>query len=184
MFHWGFIILYAYGMFKQLDDLSQLEDRRLFYFEVVFSIIFLFIVMFRYLYMRKFQTFLGARNAVPMAHKYFGKAIHISMYLCLALLPLSGLLIAGLYSLGLKDGVLQEIAVGVHEFSASLSYLLIVIHVVGAVYSRIKGEGMWTSMVPVWKEDKPSPYPKIKKIITWENKLFKKVENYISSRKN
>ena len=119
-----------------------------------------------------------------MAHQYLGKAVHISMYLCLALLPLSGLLIAGLYSLGLKDGILQGIAVGIHEFSASLSYLLIIIHVVGAVYSRMKGEGIWTSMVPVWKEDNPSQHPKVKKLITWENELFRKLEDYISSKKN
>ena len=184
LIHWGFIILYAYGMFKQLDNLSQLEDAGLLYFEVVFSILFLFIVILRYLYMKKYETFLGASKAVPMAHQYLGKAVHISMYLCLALLPLSGLLIAGLYSLGLKDGILQGIAVGIHEFSASLSYLLIIIHVVGAVYSRMKGEGIWTSMVPVWKEDNPSPHPKVKKLITWENELFRKLEDYISSKKN
>ena len=134
--------------------------------------------------MKKYETFLGSSKAVPMAHQYLGKAVHISMYLCLALLPLSGLLIAGLYSLGLKDGILQGIAVGIHEFSASLSYLLIIIHVVGAVYSRMKGEGIWTSMVPVWKEDNPSQHPKVKKLITWENELFRKLEDYISSKKN
>ncbi|MGY8713427.1 MAG: hypothetical protein ACKVJ1_06070, partial [Verrucomicrobiia bacterium] len=63
MLHWGFIILYAYGMIKQLDDLSQLKDTGLLYFEVVFSIIFLLIVIFRYLYMRKYKTFLGASKA-------------------------------------------------------------------------------------------------------------------------
>ena len=154
IFHWDFIILYTYGMAKQLDDLSQLEDAELLYFEVVFSIIFLLIVVFRYLYMRKYKTFLGASKAVPMAHQYLAKAIHISMYLCLVLLPLSGLFIAGLYSLGITRGLMQDFAVGLHEFSASLSYLLIIIHVVGAVYSRMKGEGIWTSMVPIWKEDK------------------------------
>ena len=181
--HWGFIILYAYGMMKQLDDLSQLEDAGLLYFEVVFSIIFLLIVIFRYLYMRKHKTFLGASKAVPMAHQYLAKTIHISLYLCLILLPLSGLLIAGLYSLGFKDGILQGLAVGIHEFSASLSYLLIVIHVVGAVYSRMKGEGIWTSMVPFWKEDKPTSHPKVRKLIDWENELFRKVETYFSSLK-
>jgi cytochrome b561 len=181
--HWGFIILYAYGMMKQLDDLSQLEDAGLLYFEVVFSILFLLIVIFRYLYMRKYETFLGSSKAVPMAHQYLGKAVHISMYLCLAVLPLSGLLIAGLYSLGFKDGILQGLAVGIHEFSASLSYLLIVIHVVGAVYSRMKGEGIWTSMVPFWKEDKPTSHPKVRKLIDWENELFRKVETYFSSLK-
>ena len=180
LFHWGFIILYAYGMFKQLDDLSQLEDAGLLYFEVVFSILFLFIVILRYLYIKKYETFLGAREAVQIAHKYLGKTVHISMYLCLLLLPLSGLLIAGLYSLGFKDGILQGIAVGIHEFSASLSYFLIVIHVVGAVYSRIKGEGIWTSMVPFWKEGKPRSDPKVKKLIDWENELFRKVETYFS----
>ena len=179
--HWGFIILYAYGMMKQLDDLSQLEDAGLLYFEVVFSILFLLIVIFRYLYMRKYKTFLGANKAVPMAHQYLAKTIHISLYLCLILRPLSGLLIAGLYSLGFKDGILQGIAVGIHEFSASLSYLLIVIHVVGAVYSRMKGEGIWTSMVPFWKEDKPTSHPKVKKLIDWENELFRKAETYFSS---
>jgi len=163
--HWGFIILYTYGMVKQLDDLSQLEDAGLLYFEVVFSIIFLLIVVFRYLYMRKYKTFLGASKAVPMAHQYLAKAIHISMYLCLVLLPLSGLFIAGLYTLGITRGLMQDFAVGLHEFSASLSYLLIIIHVVGAVYSRMKGEGIWTSMVPFWKEDKSSPHPKVKKLI-------------------
>jgi|TARA_B100000085_G_scaffold195073_1_gene178875 cytochrome b561 len=180
IFHWGFIILYTYGMVKQLDDLSQLEDAGLLYFEVVFSILFLLIVIFRYLYMRKYKTFFGARKAVSKAHQYLGKTIHISMYLCLVLLPLSGLLIAGLYSFGFKDGILQGIAVGIHEFSASMSYFLIVIHVVGAVYSRIKGEGIWTSMVPFWKEGKPTSHPKVKKLIDWENQLFRKVETYFS----
>ena len=183
IFHWGFIILYAYGMFKQLDDLSQLDDAGLLYFEVVFSILFLFIVILRYLYMKNYETFLGAREALPIAHKFLGKTVHISMYLCLALLPLSGLLIAGLYSFGFKDGILQGITVGIHEFSASLSYFLIVIHVVGAVYSRIKGEGIWTSMVPFWKEDKPTSHPKVRKLIDWENELFRKVETYFSSLK-
>ena len=180
IFHWGFIILYTYGMLKQLDDLSQLEDAGLLYFEVVFSILFLLIVIFRYLYMRKYKTFFGARKAVSKAHQYLGKTIHISMYLCLVLLPLSGLLITGLYYFGFKDGILQGIAVGIHEFSASMSYFLIVIHVVGAVYSRIKGEGIWTSMVPFWKEGKPTSHPKVKKLIDWENQLFRKVETYFS----
>jgi cytochrome b561 len=169
-------------MIKQLDDLSQLEDAGLLYFEVVFSIIFLLIVMFRYLYMRKYKTFLGASKAVPVAHQYLAKAIHISMYLCLVLLPLSGLLIAGLYTLGFTRGLMQDLAVGLHEFSASLSYLLIIIHVAGAVYSRMKGEGIWTSMVPIWKEDKSSSHPKVKKLITWENELFKKLEEKLKDR--
>ena len=43
--HWGFIVLYTYGIFKQVDDLSQLEDRGLLLFEVAFATLFLIIVI-------------------------------------------------------------------------------------------------------------------------------------------
>ena len=99
-FHWCFIILYAYGIFKQLDDISQLEDKGLLVFEVAFASIFLLIVILRYSYMRKFGTFIGANEPIPRVHELLARSIHVSMYLCLILLPLSGLAIAGLFSLG------------------------------------------------------------------------------------
>ena len=33
--HWLFIVLYAYGIFKQIEDLEQLEDTGLLIFEVM-----------------------------------------------------------------------------------------------------------------------------------------------------
>ena len=155
-FHWGFIILYAYGLLKQLNDVSQLEDSGLLTFEVVFASLFLLIVLMRYFYMRRFETFLGAREPVSLIHKRLAKAVHTSMYLCLVLLPLSGLMIAALFTQGIKEGPMQNFSLALHEFCASLSYFLISIHVAAAIYSRIKGEGIWTSMVPIWKEDSGS----------------------------
>ena len=111
LFHWGFILLYCYGLLKQLNDLSQLEDPNLLTFEVIFASLFLFIVLMRYFYMRHFETFLGAYEPIPLGHKFAAKVIHKSMYLCLALLPLSGLLIAGLFKLGVKSGILQNFAI-------------------------------------------------------------------------
>lgn len=151
--HWGFIGLYLYGLSKQLDDLSQLEDPGLLAFEVVFAILFLAIVVARYAYMRRFQTLLGARETMHPDRRRLARAVHLSMYLCMAMLPLSGLMIAGLYSLGLEDGLLQDAAVELHEFCASLSYVLIALHVAAAISSRLKREGIWSAMVPVWKED-------------------------------
>ena len=155
-FHWGFIILYAYGLLKQLNDVSQLEDSGLLTFEVVFASLFLLIVLMRYFYMRRFETFQGAREPVSLIHKRLAKAVHSSMYLCLVLLPLSGLMIAALFTQGIKEGPMQNFSLALHEFCASLSYFLISIHVAAAIYSRIKGEGIWTSMVPIWKEDSGS----------------------------
>ena len=141
---------------------------------------YLAIGSFRYFYMSRFETFLGAYEPVPVMHKFLAKTIHTSMYLCLILLPLTGLMIAGLFAQEIKDGPLIEIVVGLHGFSADLSYLLIAIHVVAALYSRIKGEGVWSSMVPLWKEREPSNNEIIKKISFVEKVFFRKLEDIFS----
>lgn len=173
--HWGFIILYAYGIFKQIDEISELEDSGLLAFEVAFASLFLIIVLLRYFYMRRFETFLGSSEPIPAAHKFLAKSIHISIYLCLVMLPISGLMIAALFAQGVEDGPMQDLAITLHEFSADLSYILIAIHVGAALYSRIKGEGVWTSMVPIWKEDGPSTNKAITKLTAIENKFFNSV---------
>ena len=78
------------------------------------------------------------------------------------MLPVSGLMIAFLFSIGFKEGLLQALALGLHDFSASLSYWLIGIHILAAVYSRLKGEKIWHAMVPFWnEEDSENKIPKI-----------------------
>ena len=57
VFHWAFVLLYAYGIFKQIDDLEQLEDAALLQFEILFASVFLLLVVIRYGYMRRFETF-------------------------------------------------------------------------------------------------------------------------------
>ena len=92
VFHWGFVLLYAYGIFKQIDDLEQLADTRLLVFEIVFASVFLLLVIVRYGYMRRFETFQGAVVPVHRYHKRFARFMHVAMYLCLVLLPLTCLL--------------------------------------------------------------------------------------------
>ena len=89
-------------------------------------------------------------------------------------------MIAGLFTQEIKDGPLIDVVVGLHGFSADLSYLLIAIHVVAALYSRIKGEGVWSSMVPLWKEKEPSNHEIIKKISFVERVFFEKLEGIFS----
>ena len=183
--HWAFVILYAYGIFKQVDDLSQLEDSGLLFFEVIFATVFLAIVIVRYLYMSRFETFLGAREPVPAAHKYLAKAVHSGMYLCLIMLPVTGLLIAGLYTQGYtnEEGVMLGSVLGLHGLAADVSYLLIAIHVVAAVWSRMKGDGVWTSMVPIFRETKPSENEFVAKLARLEDKMYTKLDKVASSRK-
>ncbi len=183
--HWTFIILYAYGIFKQVDDLEDLEDKGLLIFEVVFATFFLLIVIVRYFYMRRFKTFLGAREPVHIVHYYFAKTVHRSMYLCLILLPLTGLMIAGLYTQGYKDEdeLVISLVLATHEFTALLSYILIATHVSAAIYSRLKGEGVWSSMVPVFNNEKITTNKIITKISTLEHNIYDRVEVLFSSKK-
>ena len=181
--HWGFVLLYAYGIFKQIDDLEQLRDSALLVFEVAFASVFLFLVIARYAYMRRFETFQGSVVPVHRYHKRFARAMHVGMYLCLVLLPLTGLAIAGLFTQGVESGPAMNAAIGLHALSADLSYALIALHVAAALYSRIKGEGVWTSMIPVFTEKGPSTNPYVAKLATIEHTTLTKMEAFIASKK-
>ena len=78
---------------------------------------------------------------------------------------------------------MQDFALTVHEFSADLSYLLIAIHVGAALWSRIKGEGVWTSMVPIWKEEGVPRNETIARLSRIENDLFNKLGKIFLSSK-
>ena len=186
--HWSFVILYAYGIFKQVDDLSQLEEKSLLLFEVAFATLFLVVVIMRYTYMRRFETFQGAREPVPKVHTYFAKAVHLSMYACFILLPLTGLAIAGLYTQGYtvnatpdETGSIMDVVLDLHGSVADLSYFLIVVHIAAALWSRVKGEGVWSSMVPIMHEKEPTKNKMITKISALEDNFYNRVERFFSS---
>ena len=182
-FHWAFVLLYAYGIVKQIDDLEQLEDAALLWFEIVFASVFLLLVVIRYGYMRRFETFQGATVHVHRYHKRFARLMHVAMYLCLVLLPLTGLAIAALFSRGMESGLAMEAAIGLHGFSADLSYALIAVHVAAALYSRLKGEGVWTSMVPVFTESGPSTNQYVVKAAALEHQALERLEALVASKK-
>ena len=145
-------------------------------FEVVFAAVFLAIVIGRYFYMRKVETMHASNFPLHRIHKIIAKSVHSSMYIVLVLLPLSGLAIAFLFNQGIKDGLLQSLALGVHEFAATASYVLIAIHVSAAIYSRIKGEGVWSSMVPILNDEKPNNHPIIRKVADFEEQVYDHIE--------
>tara|TARA_B100000927_G_scaffold44744_1_gene32092 strand:- start:364 stop:969 length:606 start_codon:yes stop_codon:yes gene_type:complete len=188
--HWTFIPLYVYGIVKQVNDISELEDSEFLIFEVIFATVFLLIVILRLTYMRRFKTFQGAGEPVHIVHYYFARIVHRAMYACLILLPLTGLIIAGLYNQGYTEEAtgadeltILELVLNLHGAAADLSYVLIAIHISAAIYSRIKGEGVWSSMVPILKEDKPTDYKIIKKMALLEDQFYDKVQAVFSRKK-
>ena len=187
--HWSFILLYLYGIFKQVNELDELEDSTLLLSEIVFATVFLVIVILRYSYMRRFRTFLGAREPVHIVHYYFARTVHKAMYACFILLPLTGLMIAGLYSQGYtvnatpdEEQTVMDLVLDLHGAVADLSYMLIFLHIGAAIYSRIKGEGVWSSMVPILKEDKPSENEMVLKIASIEEKVYDKVGSFFARK--
>ena len=151
VFHWGFVGLFAYGIAKQVDDISQLEDFALLRFELVFATLLILLLAVRFLYMTKTQTS-SLPSETSSFQKLAAKLVHLGMYASLTTIALSGILIGCIYWMGMKEGLLIESIITVHELAVTASYWLIGIHIAAAVFHRFKNDGVWNSMVPVWKE--------------------------------
>tara|TARA_Y100000741_G_scaffold327618_1_gene280340 strand:- start:136 stop:702 length:567 start_codon:yes stop_codon:yes gene_type:complete len=172
--HWTFTFLYAYGIFKQVEDIEELEDVSLLNFEIFFAIVFLIIVLLRYFYMKDVKTLLGAHDEMHKGHLFIAKATHRLVYLSLIMLPTTGLLIAGMLAADIPG---MQAAIALHEFSAFLSYVSIALHVGASLYSRFKGEGVWNAMVPLWKETGKKDSKLISSLENIENKVYEEIED-------
>ena len=153
LFHWGFVLLFVYGVAKQLDDINQLEDQAFLRFEIIFAVIFLFLLLIRLIYMKTTQN-TSLPEDTPRVQKIAAKIVHNGMYVFLGGTVLSGLLIGFLFWLGVKNSFLIDFTVTIHELVINLLYLFIVIHIIAATYHRLKKDGVWSSMVPFFKEKK------------------------------
>ena len=151
LFHWGFVLLFFYGVAKQVEDINQLEDNAFFRFEIIFAIIFFFLLLIRLIYMKKTQK-TSLPEHTPKAQKIAAKIVHNGMYLLLGSTVLSGLLIGLLFWFGIKNGILIYIAITIHELIINLLYLFIGIHIIASIYHRLKKDGVWSSMVPFLRE--------------------------------
>ena len=152
LMHWGFVLLFAYGVFKQVDNVAELSDPSLFRLEIVFASIFLILLLGRFFYMTKTQ-----RSALPENTSYIqkiaAKFVHLGMYISLGSIALTGLGIGGLYWIGLKEGLIMEAVISIHEFSVTATYWLVGIHILAALYHRFKADGVWSAMVPFAKSE-------------------------------
>ena len=150
-FHWGFVLLFIYGVAKQVDEIEQLEDQFFFQFEIIFAVIFLFLLSIRFVYMSKTQE-TSLPDDTSKIQKIAARTVHLGMYSTLAATAITGLLIGLFYWLGFTEGLLIDFLTVFHSFIVNALYWLIGIHIVAAVYHRIKKDGVWSSMVPFLKE--------------------------------
>ena len=149
--HWGFVLLFIYGVAKQVDEIEQLEDKIFFQFEIFFALLFLFLLVIRFVYMNKTQE-TSLPEDTPKIQKLAARFVHLGMYALLAGTAITGLLIGLFFWLGFKEGMFIEFLTVIHSFIVNALYWLIGIHIVAAVYHRLKKDGVWNSMVPFLKE--------------------------------
>ena len=153
IFHWSFVILFDYGISKQINNINQLEDLALLKFEIAFALLFILFLVTRFVYMKRTQKS-SLPPDTPMLQRVLAKVVHYGMYIGLISIAFSGLVIGCLYWLGLKSGVIIETLIGWHELSVSIVYWLVGLHLIGAIYHRLKNDGVWQSMVPTLKRGK------------------------------
>tara|TARA_B100001175_G_C19278692_1_gene527742 strand:- start:286 stop:789 length:504 start_codon:yes stop_codon:yes gene_type:complete len=149
--HWGFVLLFVYGVAKQVDDIKQLEDKFFFQFEIIFALLFLFLLVIRFVYMNKTQE-TSLPDDTSKFQKIAARTVHLGMYITLAGTAVTGLLIGLFYWLGFKGGLLIDLLTAIHSFVVNALYWLIGIHIIAAVYHRLKKDGVWSSMVPFFRE--------------------------------
>ena len=80
------------------------------------------------------------------------RLVHLGMYAGLASIAATGLLIALVFWLGFRDGLLMQLVNELYEVAVNLSYWLIGMHVLAAVCHRLLCDGVWSAMTSVWKQ--------------------------------
>ena len=149
--HWGFVIFFVYGVLKAVEDVEQLQDISYLRFEVLFALAFLGLLILRFFYMKSTQK-TSLPDSTSKLQKYTAKMVHYGMYGTLGSIAITGLIIGGLVKFQLHDDSVVEILIVLHEFGISVMYWLIFIHISAAIYHRFLKDGVWSSMVPFWKE--------------------------------
>ena len=123
LFHWGFVIIFMYGILKQVEDINQLSDISLLKFEIIFAALMLILLIIRYLYMSRTQAS-SLPEDTSMFQRRAAKIVHLSLYINLSIIPITGLVIGLLYWLGLKSGIFIELTIGLHELSTFYNVLV------------------------------------------------------------
>ena len=149
--HWAFIAVFVYGVINQVDEVEELEDFALLMNEVLFTVLFLSILLVRYIYMRTVSAAMPALD-MPRRLILLARTVQQGMYVSLTLIGVTGLAIGGLYYSGVKEGALLEVVLLAHEVFFWVSVNLMGAHIAGAIYHRFKSDGVWDSMVPFFKE--------------------------------
>jgi cytochrome b561 len=120
--------------------------------EVIFAMILLALLLYRFVYMRAIRAAMSQLD-MPNNLILLARIVHLGMYVSLALIAITGSIIGGLYYSGVKEGLVLVAILLLHEIIFWTSVTLMGLHIAGAIYHRLKGDGVWSAMVPILKEE-------------------------------
>ena len=140
------------GWFVLGPEVEEFENFTRLMKEVLFAITFLSLLLFRFIYMRSARAAMPQLD-MPKSLILLARVVHLGMYVSLALIAITGLIIGGLYYFGVKDGLVLEAILLSHEIFFWTSVNLMGLHIAGAIYHRLQGDGVWSAMVPILKEE-------------------------------
>lgn len=153
--HWGTGGLLAYGYFTGVDDLSELADPTRFTLEIIFAVSLGLAFLARYLWMQKMNGHTRLPADAPAWERLMSKLAHYGIYAGVGLIVLSGLAIAYGYATPAQNGLFVFLMIGVHEFSLAATAVLLLMHVVGALWHKfVRKDGIWESMMPNWRSNR------------------------------
>jgi cytochrome b561 len=118
---------------------------------MMFASAFLVLLFARFWYMRT-RNASALPAAAPKRIRIASQIVHLGMYFCLAMIPLTGLGIGGLYWSGIQAGDWMAGLLLAHEIFANTVLFLICAHIAAAFYHRKCRDGVWNSMVPFLRE--------------------------------
>ena len=147
--HWATAGLLTYGYLTGVDNLAQLADPALFHREIGFAICLGLAFLGRFVWMRWVNGPTRLSATAPRWERVASSLAHNGIYIGVALIVFSGLAIAfGVATPGLS-GLFVVFMTGLHEFSLAATAILLLAHVVGAVWHKlVRRDGIWESMLP------------------------------------
>jgi len=148
--HWGFIAVYIYAVFKQVDEVEELENVALLREEFILASVFLGLLIARFVYMRLTRP-TALPHDTPANMMLMARIVHFGLYASMAMIAITGIIIGSLYYGGVKSGLVMDAVLLLHEIMFWTSINLIALHIVAAFYHRYKGDGIWEAMLPDWK---------------------------------
>jgi len=87
IFHWGFIAVFIFALFKQLDEVDELEDLALLQYELAFASFFLILLTVRFIYMQRTRP-TALPDETPRRERLLARTVHLAMYASMSLIAI------------------------------------------------------------------------------------------------